>query len=133
MLETAPASDRANGMLPCVVVATTGTTSTAAPSPRYAAPSVTSRAPAGAASSSLPPSPKVIDFGVAGSTLTSHIAHELVHTGQHYDANMSAAFLADLRLPEPDFHLGIGSGSHAEQTGRVMVAYGEVARAVNNA
>ncbi len=53
----------------------------------------------------------------------------LVHTGQHYDANMSAAFLADLGLPEPDFHLGIGSGSHAEQTGRVMVAYGAVAEA----
>ncbi|HWT11452.1 MAG TPA: UDP-N-acetylglucosamine 2-epimerase (non-hydrolyzing) [Allosphingosinicella sp.] len=53
----------------------------------------------------------------------------LVHTGQHYDSNMSADILADLRLPEPDFHLGIGSGSHAEQTGRVMIAYGEVARA----
>lgn len=53
----------------------------------------------------------------------------LVHTGQHYDANMSAAFLADLGLPDPDFHLGIGSGSHAEQTGRVMIAYGEVAAA----
>src|SRR5215469_4289104 len=47
----------------------------------------------------------------------------LVHTGQHYDANMSDAFFRDLRLPEPDFHLGIGSGSHAEQTGGVMVAY----------
>ncbi len=56
-------------------------------------------------------------------------APELVHTGQHYDANMSAAFLTDLGLPEPDFHLGIGSGSHAEQTGRVMVAYGAVAEA----
>ena len=53
----------------------------------------------------------------------------LVHTGQHYDANMSGDILADLGLPEPDFHLGIGSGSHAEQTGRVMVAYGEVAQA----
>ena len=51
----------------------------------------------------------------------------LVHTGQHYDANMSADILADLGLPEPDFHLGIGSGSHAEQTGKVMIAYGEVA------
>ena len=53
----------------------------------------------------------------------------LVHTGQHYDDNMSAAFLAELGLPDPDFHLGVGSGSHAEQTGRVMVAYGEVAAA----
>ena len=53
----------------------------------------------------------------------------LVHTGQHYDANMSADILADLGLPDPDFHLGVGSGSHAEQTGRVMIAYGEVAAA----
>ena len=53
----------------------------------------------------------------------------LVHTGQHYDANMSSEILADLALPEPDFHLGIGSGSHAEQTGRVMIAYGDVAQA----
>ena len=51
----------------------------------------------------------------------------LVHTGQHYDANMSDAFFADLRLPPPDFHLGIGSGSHAEQTGGVMIAYEKVA------
>jgi UDP-N-acetylglucosamine 2-epimerase (non-hydrolysing) len=47
----------------------------------------------------------------------------LVHTGQHYDANMSDAFFADLRLPAPDYHLGVGSGSHAEQTAAVMVAY----------
>lgn len=53
----------------------------------------------------------------------------LVHTGQHYDANMSAAILADLGLPDPDFHLGIGSGSHAEQTGRVMIEYEKVAAA----
>ncbi|WP_243450848.1 non-hydrolyzing UDP-N-acetylglucosamine 2-epimerase [Sphingosinicella sp. CPCC 101087] len=53
----------------------------------------------------------------------------LIHTGQHYDANMSADILADLGLFDPDFHLGIGSGSHAEQTGRVMLAYGEVAAA----
>ncbi len=53
----------------------------------------------------------------------------LIHTGQHYDPNMSAAVFADLRLPDPDFHLGIGSGSHAEQTGKVLIAYGEVAEA----
>ncbi len=47
----------------------------------------------------------------------------LVHTGQHYDTNMSDAFFADLGLPEPAAHLGVGSGSHAEQTGGVMIAY----------
>jgi UDP-N-acetylglucosamine 2-epimerase (non-hydrolysing) len=47
----------------------------------------------------------------------------LVHTGQHYDANLSQQFISDFGLPEPHFHLGIGSGTHAEQTGRVMIAY----------
>jgi UDP-N-acetylglucosamine 2-epimerase (non-hydrolysing) len=46
-----------------------------------------------------------------------------VHTGQHYDANMSDSFFRDLRLPAPAHHLEIGSGSHAEQTGRTMIAY----------
>ena len=53
----------------------------------------------------------------------------LVHTGQHYDYNMSDAILKDLRVPEPDFHLGVGSGSHAEQTGGVMIAYEKVCEA----
>ena len=47
----------------------------------------------------------------------------IVHTGQHYDPNMSEAFFRDLDLPAADFNLGIGSGSHAEQTAGVMVAY----------
>ena len=47
----------------------------------------------------------------------------LVHTGQHYDARMSDTFFEDLALPEPDFHLGVGSGSHAAQTARVMEAF----------
>ena len=50
----------------------------------------------------------------------------LVHTGQHYDHNMSDAILDDLGVPEPDFHLGIGSGTHAEQTGNVMIAYEKI-------
>jgi UDP-N-acetylglucosamine 2-epimerase (non-hydrolysing) len=53
----------------------------------------------------------------------------LIHSGQHYDVNMSEAFFRDLRLPAPDHHLGIGSGSHAEQTGGVMIAYEKVALA----
>jgi UDP-N-acetylglucosamine 2-epimerase (non-hydrolysing) len=50
----------------------------------------------------------------------------LVHTGQHYDENMSRVFFEDLELPEPDVHLDVGSGSHAEQTGKVMVAFERV-------
>lgn len=46
----------------------------------------------------------------------------LIHTGQHYAANMSQVFFSDLELPEPDHHLGVGSGSHAEQTAAIMVA-----------
>jgi UDP-N-acetylglucosamine 2-epimerase (non-hydrolysing) len=53
----------------------------------------------------------------------------IVHTGQHYDANMSDAFFRDLGLPEPDHHLGVGSGSHAEQTGKVMIAYEKLCEA----
>ncbi len=45
----------------------------------------------------------------------------LVHTGQHYDANMSDVFFNDLEMPHPDTFLNVGSGSHAEQTARVMI------------
>jgi len=48
------------------------------------------------------------------------IEHVLVHTGQHYDKLMSDSFFADLKLPEPDIHLGVGSGSHAAQTAEIM-------------
>src|SRR5690349_5424160 len=47
----------------------------------------------------------------------------LVHTGQHYDEAMNDVFFRDLGLRLPDRHLGTGSGSHAEQTGRVMAAF----------
>src|SRR5256885_2632119 len=45
----------------------------------------------------------------------------LVHTGQHYDAKMSDIFFRDLGMPDPDVHLGVGSGSHAQQTAKVMM------------
>jgi len=53
--------------------------------------------------------------------------HEiLVHTGQHYDDNMSASFFRDLDIPEPDIDLGAGSGSHAEQTARMLTGIEQI-------
>src|SRR3954467_15294549 len=50
----------------------------------------------------------------------------LVHTGQHYDEGMSDVFFRELGIPVPDVHLGVGSGSHAEQTARIMVEFEKV-------
>lgn len=47
----------------------------------------------------------------------------LVHTGQHYDAKMSEVFFRELGIPQPDYDLGVGSGPHGVQTGRIMVAF----------
>lgn len=51
------------------------------------------------------------------------ISYRLIHTGQHYDAKMSGDFFRQLEIPDPDFNLNIGSGTQAEQTGGIMVAY----------
>jgi UDP-N-acetylglucosamine 2-epimerase (non-hydrolysing) len=50
----------------------------------------------------------------------------VVHTGQHYDRPMSDSILVDLRFPHPDIHLGIGSGTHGEQTGRTIIAFEQI-------
>ena len=51
------------------------------------------------------------------------VAWKLIHTGQHYDFNMSETFFQDLEIPEPDFHLDSGSGTHAAQTAKIMVGF----------
>jgi len=56
----------------------------------------------------------------------NHVQCKIVHTGQHYDYEMSEAFFEDLELPKPDFFLSAGSGSHAVQTAKIMVAFEEL-------
>jgi UDP-N-acetylglucosamine 2-epimerase (non-hydrolysing) len=54
------------------------------------------------------------------------VRHLICHTGQHYDEKMSKVFFDELGMPQPDFYLGIGSGSHAVQTAGVMVAFEKI-------
>ncbi|MGS0757080.1 non-hydrolyzing UDP-N-acetylglucosamine 2-epimerase, partial [Roseateles sp. GG27B] len=51
------------------------------------------------------------------------LAWKIIHTGQHYDRDMNDVFFEELGIPAPDVRLGCGGGSHAEQTGKIMVAY----------
>lgn len=62
----------------------------------------------------------------AMSRYPEEIEHLLVHTGQHYDERMSKSFFVDLGMPKPDIDLEVGSGSHAEQTARIMVKFEKV-------
>ena len=65
-------------------------------------------------------------FELAG---TDGLEPVILHTGQHYDYVMSQAFFEDLELPQPHYFLGTGSGSHAEQTAKIMVEFEKVLQA----
>ncbi len=64
-----------------------------------------------------------IDLQEDGSTRFDYL---LVHTGQHYDLQMSDAFFQELKIPDPDVNLEVGSGSHAVQTAEIMVRFEKV-------
>ncbi len=57
---------------------------------------------------------------------TDRFEHLICHTGQHFDRNMSKIFFEQLEMPEPDFNLGIGSGTHADQTARIMIEFEKI-------
>ena len=69
---------------------------------------------------------KVAPLHRAFKKYNDKVQHLICHTGQHYDENMSKIFFDDLELQKPDFYLGVGSGSHAEQTGRIMIEFEKI-------
>lgn len=71
--------------------------------------------------------PQFVKAAVVSRALAeAGIRETLVHTGQHYDANMSAVFFTELGLPEPQYHLGIHGGSHGAMTGAMLAAIEQV-------
>ena len=69
---------------------------------------------------------KVAPLHKAFQQHANSIRHLIVHTGQHYDEAMSKVFFEDLELPQPDYYLGVGSGTHAQQTARIMIEFEKV-------
>ena len=68
----------------------------------------------------------IISEIVSSKNKNTDISYRLIHTGQHYDKNMSDNFFNQLEIPNPDINLGVGSGTHAEQTARIMTEYEKV-------
>lgn len=71
----------------------------------------------------IAPLMRAIDCHNEAARRNDRIEAKLVHTGQHYDSEMSESFFRDLSLPNPDHYLGVGSDSHAKQTAEVMIAF----------
>lgn len=65
--------------------------------------------------------PQFIKMAVVSRVLRQYYQEVIVHTGQHYDHNMSEIFFEELSIPKPDYNLGIAGGSHAEMTGKMMI------------
>ncbi|UHG94164.1 UDP-N-acetylglucosamine 2-epimerase (non-hydrolyzing) (plasmid) [Spirosoma oryzicola] len=74
--------------------------------------------------------PQIIKASALSRAIRTRFAHQitevLVHTGQHYDENMSGVFFDELAIPQPTYNLGVGSGNHGEQTGRMIKGIEEI-------
>jgi len=70
--------------------------------------------------------PIIEQLKIKNKNLKAELKHVLVHTGQHYDEEMSKSFFEDLNLPKPDINLGVGSASHAVQTAKIMIEFEKV-------
>lgn len=70
--------------------------------------------------------PQFIKAAAVSRVIRKYATEILVHTGQHYDSNMSDVFFEELDIPRPDYHLGVGSGSHAKQTADMLVLLEEI-------
>ena len=70
--------------------------------------------------------PQFIKAAVVSHVLRKQHQEVLVHTGQHFDYNMSEQFFKELNIPDPDYNLGISGGTHAQMTGKMLIAVEEV-------
>lgn len=70
--------------------------------------------------------PQFIKVAVVSKALRAYHEESIIHTGQHYDYNMSAQFFDELEIPTPDYHLGCGSATHGVQTARMLEAIEEI-------
>lgn len=70
--------------------------------------------------------PQFIKLAAVSTAIRQHHEELIIHTGQHYDYNMSAQFFAELAIPTPNYHLEVGSGTHGTQTARMLEALEQV-------
>ena len=70
--------------------------------------------------------PQFIKLAVVSRVLRREFQEVLIHTGQHYDHNMSDVFFEEMDIPKPDYNLGISGGSHGQMTGRMLIRLEEV-------